>query len=178
MFVLTELKKRPEGITFDRTLELDQAIKERNPEILDLRNVHVQGSISYDNGLYLLNYELTYNITMPSSRSMLPVEWAEKQLVSEVFIEEADVASKKDLVEEDLVLIVEGGEISLSESVLDNILLAIPLSVLTKEELESDELPSGNNWSVLTESQYQALQQEKKEENNPFASLTGLFDEE
>ncbi|HFH9692876.1 TPA: YceD family protein, partial [Streptococcus pyogenes] len=62
-------------------------------------------------------------------------------------------------------------------SIVDNILLAIPLQVLTEEEKKSKELPAGQNWAVLTEEDYQCLKEEKQKENNPFASLQGLFDE-
>ena len=52
------------------------------------------------------------------------------------------------------------------------------MQVLSEEEQVSAEMPSGNHWSVLTEEQYDALQDEKKKANNPFASLGGLFDDE
>ena len=56
MFTLTEIKKHPEGIRFDDSFDLIEEIKERNPEIIDLKNVTAKGTISYDDGLYLLNY--------------------------------------------------------------------------------------------------------------------------
>ena len=43
--------------------------------------------------------------------------------VSETFIQEADAALQKELVEENLVLILDGDTINLDESILDNILL-------------------------------------------------------
>ena len=109
---------------------------------------------------------------------MKPVPLEVQDFISEVFIDEADLVEKGDLVDEELVLIVEGNSISLTESILDNILLNIPLSVLTEEEAKSDEFPSGKNWSVMTESQFQVLKEAKKQQTNPFAALNGLFDEE
>ncbi|WP_422804431.1 DUF177 domain-containing protein [Streptococcus sp. FT1-55] len=178
MFTLTEIKKHPEGIRFNNSFDLAEEIKERNPEIIDLKNVTAKGTISYDDDLYLLNYELLYTLTLPSSRSMKPVPLEVQDFISEVFIDEADLVEKGDLVDEELVLIVEGNSISLTESILDNILLNIPLSVLTEEEAKSDEFPSGKNWSVMTESQFQVLKEAKKQQTNPFAALNGLFDEE
>ena len=75
-------------------------------------------------------------------------------------------------------MVIEDGFIDLEESVIDNILLGIPMQVLSEEEQASAEMPSGNHWSVLTEEQYDVLQDEKKKANNPFASLGGLFDDE
>lgn len=177
MFNLIEIKKHSEGISFDRQLDIKAALLERDQQILDIEPVSALGHISYDAGLYLLNYQLTYTITLPSSRSMEPVALTESLDISEVFIEEADLKSKAELVEDDLVLVIEGESISLEESIVDNILLNIPLRVLTAEEEQEDSMPSGQAWSVLTEEQYQAQQAEKAAANNPFANLNGLFDE-
>lgn len=177
MLLLTEIKKNLDGITFDQDLSIKDRLLERSSEILDIANVLVNGTVTYDDGLYLLGYQLNYDITLPSSRSMKPVTLSKSQWVDEVFIEAANADEKADLVEESLVLLLEGDAIDLEESVIDNILLSIPLQVLAEDELESDEMPSGDNWSVLTESQFEALQSEKKKENNPFAALNGLFEE-
>lgn len=177
MFNLIDLKKQVDGLAFEQKLDIKETLLARDSSILDIANVKARGHISYDAGLYLLNYQLEYTITLPSSRSMKPVILTESLPVSEVFIEESDAKEKAELVEEDLVLIIEGETISLEESVVDNILLNIPLRVLTAEEEKEDQMPSGNDWAVLTEEQYQALQEEKAAANNPFASLNGLFDE-
>ena len=51
------------------------------------------------------------------------------------------------------------------------------MQVLSEEEQNSDTMPSGNSWSVLTEEQYNALQNKKKKENSPFSALNGLFED-
>lgn len=177
MLLLSEIRKKSEGVTFDDYLSIKEELLGRDAGILDIRDVHAVGSVTYDQGLYLLNYKLDYVITLPSSRSMTPVELEEGQLISEIFITQADMADKEDLVEENLVLVLEGESIDLVESVIDNILLNIPLQVLTEEEVNSDDMPSGSNWSVLTESQYDQLKSDKKKANNPFSALDGLFDD-
>ena len=83
------------------------------------------------------------------------------------FIDAADIHAKEDLVRENLVLVLEEDYIDLEESAIDNILLTIPMQVLSEEEQNSDTMPSGNSWSVLTEEQYNALQNKKKKENSP-----------
>ena len=178
MFNMADLKKNPEGLHFDRELDIKELLMSRNPEILDIKNVRAKGLVGYDEGLFLLNYELSYLLTLPSSRSMEPVDLAQETLVSEVFIEAGQVEAKKELVDEELVLVLTDDFIDLEESVIDNILLNIPLQVLTQAEATDASLPSGNNWSVMTESQYQDLQEEKKSANNPFTRLEGMFDEE
>ena len=177
MFAIAEVRKSPEGIDFDQILSVSDELKERNPEILNVENVRAKGNISYDNGLYLLNYELTYLLQLPSSRSLEPVSLEQSQRVAEVFAEQSEWPSKDELADQDLLLVIEGTNIDLAESVVDNILLSIPLQVLTEEEKAAAELPAGDNWTVLTETQYQALKSEKKEASSPFAALDGLFDE-
>ena len=112
------------------------------------------------------------------SRSMEPVDQKENYLVNEVFSDAHSGKMDQDLIADDLVLPIENEEINLAESVADNILLHIPLKVLTAEEEASDSMPSGNDWQVMTEEEYQKSKQAQKEKNSPFASLQGLFDEE
>ncbi|EFM28615.1 putative ACR, COG1399 [Streptococcus gallolyticus subsp. gallolyticus TX20005] len=177
MFSISEIKKNPDGINFNSVLEIKEKLIERNKDVLDVKGIFVQGTISYDDGLYLLNYTLDYTITLPSSRSMLPVDVHQVEEVSEIFIEAVDIHAKEDLVRENLVLVLEEDYIDLEESAIDNILLTIPMQVLSEEEQNSDTMPSGNSWSVLTEEQYDALQDKKKKENNPFSALNGLFED-
>lgn len=177
MFSISEIKKNPDGISFNVSLDIKEKLAERNKDVSDVKGIFVQGNVSYDDGLYLLNYTLDYTITLPSSRSMLPVDVHQIEEVSEVFIEAVDIHAKEDLVRENLILVLEEDYIDLEESAIDNMLLTIPMQVLSEEEQNSDTMPSGNSWSVLTEEQYDALQDKKKKENNPFSALNGLFED-
>lgn len=173
-----EIRKNPEGLAFNQELDLLKDLQKRNPEILDLKNVTATGGVAYDTGLYVLDYQLTYTIVLASSRSMEPVELQESYPVTEVFAEDVQSEADIEALEEDLILPIEGGKIDLSESVADNILLNIPLKVLTPEEEAGQGFIEGNDWKILSEEEYQAAQVIKKEENSPFAGLNGLFDEE
>ena len=173
-----EIRKNPEGLAFNQELDLLKDLQKRNPEILDLKNVTATGGVAYDTGLYVLDYQLTYTIVLASSRSMEPVELQESYPVTEVFAEDVQSEADIEALEEDLILPIEGGKIDLSESVADNILLNIPLKVLTPEEEAGQGFIEGNDWKILSEEEYQAAQVIKKEENSPFAGLQGLFDEE
>lgn len=173
-----EIRKNPEGLAFDQELDLLKDLQKRNPEILDLKNVTATGRVAYDTGLYVLDYQLNYTIVLASSRSMEPVELQESYPVTEVFAEDVQSDADIEALEEDLILPIEGGKIDLSESVADNILLNIPLKVLTLEEEAGQGFIEGNDWKIMTEEEYQKAQALKKEENSPFAGLQGLFDEE
>ena len=173
-----EIRKNPEGLSFDQKMDLLKELQKRNPEILDLKDVKATGRVAYDTGFYVLDYQLTYTIVLASSRSMEPVEIKESYPVTEVFAEDVQSEADIEALEEDLILPIEGGKIDLSESVEDNILLNIPLKVLTPEEEAGQGFIEGNDWKIMTEEEYQEAQALKKEENSPFAGLQGLFDEE
>ncbi|HEO7582480.1 TPA: DUF177 domain-containing protein, partial [Streptococcus agalactiae] len=96
--------------------------------------------------------------------------------INEVFIEAENVSTKKELVDQELVLILEEDDINLEESVIDNILLNIPLRVLAADEVGVEADLSGKNWSLMTEKQYEEKQAKEKEKSNPFAALEGMFD--
>ena len=173
-----EIRKNPEGLAFDQELDLLKDLQKRNSEILDLKNVTATGRVAHDTGFYVLDYQLTYTIVLASSRSMEPVELQESYPVTEVFAEDVQSDADIEALEEDLILPIEGDKIDLSESVADNILLNIPLKVLTPEEEAGQGFIEGNDWKILSEEEYQAAQAIKKEENSPFAGLQGLFDGE
>ncbi|GGE28928.1 YceD family protein [Streptococcus himalayensis] len=175
---IQEIKKNSEGLSFDQQLELAEALKARNAEILDVKEIAVKGTVRYEDALYFLDYTLSYTIVLASSRSMEPVAKKETYLVQEIFMETDSSPVKQELIEEELVLPIEGDDIDVSESVADNILLNIPLKVLTEEEERSADMPSGQNWQVLTEEDYERQQKAQKAENSPFAGLQQLFDED
>ena len=172
MLHIQEIRKNPDGLAFEQGFDLTQELQVRNPEILNVQDIFASGIVQYEDGLYFLDYDLSYTITLASSRSMEPVEQKESYLVNEVFAEAHSGKVDQDLIADDLVLPIENEEINLAESVADNILL------LTAEEEASDSMPSGNDWQVMTEEEYQQSKQEQKEKNSSFASLQGLFDEE
>ncbi|MBM9832432.1 DUF177 domain-containing protein, partial [Enterococcus faecalis] len=168
MFHLLDIKKNPEGVSFSKKIDLKADLQSRNPDILDLQDVEVTGQVKYDNRMYFLDYLLSYQITLSSSRSMAPVTLMESYPVTEIFMEEADLKNLAGELDEELILVVEKDQIDLSESVADNILLSIPLKVLTPEEEAEKSYPEGQDWQVLSEEEYAISQAEKKEANSPF----------
>lgn len=175
---IQEVRKQPEGLYFEQTLDLAADLRARNQEIIDVKNIQVTGKIQYEDRMFFLDYLLSYTIVLASSRSMEPVELVESYPVNEIFMEGATNQLDQEILDEDLVLPIENGEIDLDESVSDNILLNIPIKVLTAEEEAGQGFVSGNDWQIMTEEEYQAQQAVKKEENSPFAGLQGLFNED
>ena len=110
---------------------------------------------------------------LPSSRSL---EAAEVPLVFDftehyVSQHEHDLSRFEDT---DVVMILPNDILDLDNAICDNILLQIPMQVLTATEQSSDEsMPSGNDWSVVSESQ---LKKSRKDEDGVDPRLSKLKD--
>ncbi|MEY8442856.1 YceD family protein [Lactococcus ileimucosae] len=176
---ILEVSKK-KTIEFEEELDLTAELRQRSEEILDAKPVKVQGQVSYDTGIYYLDYTLKVELIIPSSRSLKPVDYLMELSVSEAFTTEAFLKENKDLLDDDMIFTLDEDWISLSESVADNILLEIPLQVLAEDERDNANLPSGKNWTVLSEADYRKQKEEEtdKEKKSPFADLAGLFTEE
>lgn len=176
---LQELNKK-HSVEFETAFDLKRELTSREPEILDVSEVLVNGRVDADGGIYSLNFTADYTLTMPSSRSLAPVEVPMTVTVSELFATQAYFEANQADLDADMLFILDKDLIDLAESVADNILLEIPLRVLTDEEKQSDELPSGSAWQVLSEDEYAALQAQPEaaelEKKSPFSQLDGLFD--
>ncbi len=160
---IQEIRKQSEGLHFEQMLDLAADLRARNQEILDVKDILAVGKVQYEDRMYFLDYQLSYTIVLASSRSMEPVELVESYPVTEVFMEGATNQLDQEVLDDDLVLPIENGELDLAESVSDNILLNIPIKVLTAEEEAGQGFVSGNDWQIMTEEEYQAQQAVKKE---------------
>ena len=142
-------------LPIEAELDLKEALQKREKEILDISKISVNGVIRMDAKEYILHYKMQYTITLPSSRSLTPVAIPMSIDVDEIFQTLEDFQMLKEEERLDEILVIEGNTISLDESVADNILLEIPLRVLTPEEEESNELPQGSFWKVLSEEEFE-----------------------
>ncbi|MDR2832250.1 MAG: YceD family protein [Streptococcaceae bacterium] len=159
---LQELNKKKDiGVPIQVELDLKESLLKRDAEILDISKISVTGNISVGRSEYIMSYNMQYTITLPSSRSLTPVELPISLMVDEVFQTKEAFEENKDEEGVDEIIVIEGQTISLDESVEDNILLAIPLKVLTPEEESSTDLPTGTFWKVVSEADYEVSADEE-----------------
>jgi uncharacterized protein len=177
---LLELNKyKDKPCEFSEILDLKASLMRRDDQLLDVSPAKVDGLLTVGNDEYLIHYRIDVIVTVPSSRSLTPVPLPIKLDVSEVFMTTEQYQNRKEQVPEEEIIILEKPTIDLIESVEDNILLAIPLQVLTDEEQHSHEMPKGDDWEVLSEEDYaQKKQAEAQQTTDPrLAKLSELFDE-
>ncbi|MBZ6009487.1 DUF177 domain-containing protein [Leuconostoc gelidum] len=172
-------KYRQNALTFYEELNLEDNAKKRFPTtVLALSLVQVKGHIRYyDNEDLSLHAEITGKITVPSSRSLLPVIRDINLIIDERYIE--DEQRLKDFDETEAVFVLENDTLDVDEAILDNIIAELPLQILTTAEIADDKLPSGKDWHVVSE---ETFENEKKDDNNSnfdprFAKLDDFFKE-
>src|SRR5699024_12663641 len=86
-------------------------------------------------------------MTMPSTRSLEPVVLDLQLPVSERFLEdgwETDIVDEEHVVQ----LSMDSYTLDLRESISDNILLNLPIQILTEKKEADDAFLEGNDWRV------------------------------
>lgn len=134
----------------DAIVDIAVSIKERDSDVLAISPVSVQGLFSMDS-LGLLGYlKITATVTVPSTRSLEPVELPLSFDVSEYYVSHHE-SNLERFDDDDVVIVLENDVVDLNQIVEDNILLQIPMKVLTAEEKQHVANLQGDDWSLLDE---------------------------
>ncbi|MGM0217396.1 YceD family protein [Enterococcus sp. AZ126] len=177
---LLELNKyKDKPCEFSETLNLKESLMKRDNLILDVSPVKATGLLTVGKEEYLLHYQIDVIVTVPSSRSLTPVPLKLLINVDEVFMTLEQYQQRDERLADEEIILLEKPTIDLDESVEDNILLSIPIQVLSDEEQTSHDMPKGNDWEVLSEEDYvQKRQEEAQQTMDPrLAKLSELFSE-
>lgn len=163
-WTLKEIQEhRDEPIYFSATINREKSLMERDSEILAVSDIKANGFLLYEDHSILANFQIDLTITLPSSRSLEPVEYPMNVSISEVYVEdEEDYAGLED--SDQVVFPIKGHELDLVPAIEDAILLHIPSQVFTEKEKSSNRMPTGNDWTVISEEEYQRKIAKEKEE--------------
>lgn len=156
-------KYRQHPLQIEQTLNLQANLQARDPQVLAVDPVKVKGEVGWEKGLLYSQLVITTNLTYPSTRSLQPVVIPIKAQVKEFYSDEANQNSAEH-EEDELIIPLENNCLDLQAAIEDNILLNIPTQVLTNSEKSTGSMPSGNDWNVISEEQYQ---QNQKHAANP-----------
>ena len=179
-WALAELNKfRNSQVDFKESIDLKESLQLREPSILDMELVDVEGFIRVDSTGYLAHFTVQTTITLPSSRSLEPVLVPISLVLDEEYMTEAQLNALENVNEDDkeLIMPLEKDIIDLTEAVEDYLLLNLPLQVLTETEKSTTDLPKGDFWQVLSEEDLKTLEVQESETNiDPrLAKLSELF---
>jgi uncharacterized protein len=152
----------------DEAVNLD-SVKKRNPEIRDIKPVHVTGSCVIGSKKLTCHFKLEGVMTLPCSRTWEDVEFPFSVETDEQFSwDEATLAS------DDTIHPVVGEIIDPTPIFEELILLEVPMQIFS-EKAEEMTGAEGKGWSYTTDEEYEERLREEKEKNvDP--RLAGLAD--
>lgn len=164
-------------LVISEVVDIKSALLERETEILDVSPVKLNGTLLYDNNSVLAMFSFEVIVTLPSSRTLNPVPYEMNIEVNERYADDIYVLHVARAYPSDIVNPIHNRMIDLTESIIDNILLNLPLQVLSDEELAQQDLPHGQGWALLTEDAFIKQKQKEAEETiDPrFAGLKALL---
>ncbi|QIL46437.1 DUF177 domain-containing protein [Vagococcus coleopterorum] len=177
---LLELNKfKDEPLVFSETIDVNQSLTEREPNILGASPVKVSGIFSVSQNEYIADFDIETELTLASTRSLEPVPYLTKLHITEIYMTPEQFEKQQDKIAADeLVMILEKDLIDLSEAVEDHLLLSLPLQVLTDEEKQSEANIVGSDWELMSEDAYYNERQQQEQNNiDPrLAKLSALLD--
>lgn len=144
--------------------------------LIDVKSAHVDGTLAYDDPYVFAQLHVVAVVVAPSSRSLEKVEVPIDFKFTEAYTKEHP--SEEDFESLGTIIEISDDNIDLQTAVEDNILLNMPIQILTEEERIHDVMPSGQDWAVVSENDYQKAAEEKKAENSPFSDLKNLFNDD
>ncbi|WP_448667398.1 YceD family protein [Aerococcus viridans] len=169
---LRQIASQP--MIIQESVDMKEQMKAVIPELIDISPVSVDGMVLYEEHTVLTQLRLALKMTMPSTRSLEPVVLDLQLPVSERFIEdgwETDIVDEEHVVQ----LSMDSYTLDLRESIRDNILLNLPIQILTEEEEADDAFPEGDDWRVVSQTEFEAEREEEEVINPEFAKLQDLF---
>ena len=162
-------------LQFDHQLELEEALKLRDPSIIHLEPVHATGYFVAHEQEVILHAHLEARLTLPSTRTLEPVVLDMAVPVKERYVYPEDDGGSQ--AYEETTIVLDKDYIDLETVAVDAILASIPMKVIGPDEADAD-LPSGRDWIVLSEDDYLNQHEQTREETvDPrFAALQQLLD--
>ncbi|KIS04093.1 DUF177 domain-containing protein [Paucilactobacillus wasatchensis] len=166
---------KDEPLSFNSTLDLNASLTERFSDlILAVDPVQIKGDLSYEKGDVMVTATVTTVLTVPSSRSLTPVKLPTHFSFTEFYLADASHLERYES-DETVIVLDEDQMIDLDEAVAENIVLGIPMRVLSSEEQTGAPLPTGSDWEVVSEDDYVAHATKHNSVDPRLAKLKELF---
>ncbi|RLQ95847.1 YceD family protein [Falsibacillus albus] len=164
-------KFRDKGLHIDENVHMAEQLQKMDPQIRDASPIHIKGRADISSEKVTFHLSIDGTIVLPCSRTLVDVDYPIDIQTTETFLlKPSDYERQGD---EELHPI-EGEMIDLNPIIQEIILLEVPMQVFSEEARDDQNLPSGNDWEVLTEEQ--AFQEEVEDEKKVDPRLAGLSD--
>lgn len=177
-WALAELAKyKTEPLVIDGKVDLTNSLKKRRKDILDATPVSVKGIVMLEGeNRYLVDLNLEVTLTLPSSRSLEPVPYEMNIAFTEIYLAPNLSQDTVEELDDQIVISLEKDIIDLRKPIEDTLIASIPMKILSKEELVSNERPKGDDWELILEGEESSekIKDPEVPENNPFGILKDL----
>lgn len=162
---------RQGAMPFDESVNLE-AVKKRNPEIREIKPVHVTGSCTIGSKKISCRFKLEGTMILPCSRTWEDVEFPFSIESDEQFSWDEDT-----LATDDEIHPAVGDVIDPTPVFEELVLLEVPLQVYS-EDADDLQKASGKGWSYATDEEYYAkLRKEQETKIDPrLADLAKFFE--
>ncbi len=165
---------KDEPLPFNEKVTLKEDLLTQFGDVIkDITPVNVSGFAQSDDDDVLIHAHVTGELVTPSTRSLQPVTLPIDLDIDEIYIQDKEHEERYN--DEESVIVVDDGKINFDEAILEYIVLSIPLQVLTEEEMTNGTMPTGEDWSVISEETYEKKKQETKQQNTPLSGLADLL---
>ena len=165
---------KDEPLPFNETVMLKEDLLTQFGDVIkDITPVNVSGFAQSDDDDVLIHAHVTGELVTPSTRSLQPVTLPIDLDIDEIYIQDKEHEERYSY--EESVIVVDDGKINFDEAILEYIVLSIPLQVLTEEEMTNGTMPTGEDWSVISEETFEKKKQETKQQNTPLSGLADLL---
>ena len=164
-----------EPLHIQSTFDLNASLTKLFPDIiLGVDPVKVDGYVTYDGGDATVSANVKTTLTVPSSRSLTPVELPLDFNFTETYIDNRSHFSRYE--DDEVVFLLKDRElIDFDTALAENIVEEVPLRVLSADEKAGKPMPSGKGWSVIAEDDYAADKQKNKKVDPRLAKLQKLL---
>ncbi|GEP22839.1 MAG: YceD family protein [Lentilactobacillus diolivorans] len=161
--------------TFNETLNIKEELLDRYAdEVIDASSFSIDGTAFADRGDVVIDTHIVGELVVPSSRSLKPVHLPLDFTVEEFYVPSKIAESRYS--KDDVVFVLdEEDEVDIQSAVIDNVILHIPMHILTPEEATGDHMPSGDDWKVLSLDDYQNQKAELKTVDPRLEKLKNFF---
>lgn len=174
---LAELHRyQDEPLHIQSTFDLNASLTKMFPDtILAVQPVKVDGYVTYDDGDATVSAHVLTTLTVPSSRSLTPVQLPLDFTFTETYTDDRAHLSRYEDEEDTVFLLKPGEAIDFDTALAENIVEQVPLRVLSAEEESGKPMPNGKGWDVISEDDYNAQKQKDKQVDPRLAKLKKLF---
>lgn len=158
-------------------IDISEALKNRDPQIRDVSPIHVTGSANVTSEKVTFLLHVTGKLILPCSRTLVDVDYPIDVKSTEIFLLNPHHTYE---VDEDVEIHHPNGDIvDLDPVIVELLLLEIPIQVFSEGAKDDENLPSGNEWEVVTEEQVKQDEENKEKKVDPrLAGLAKFFDEQ